>query len=204
MYGCCAPLGLSPLSAPSLALPLRWLSHIHSIRIRIRVYQTHRSSTWRKNTERFFRRLFCGYAEPQNVDIVSTIVVPDQAMMSQRNDVNSGYAASAYSGDISAMTTVMEETIMPQTVEERYTGPKQITNDFDTLSDIRMPQIVITPDLPTRERSSVDVMRFSLPLEEYIIPLSPPPRRRRRWLASASGSQAATDIQAVSSGRSSS
>ncbi|PBK94637.1 hypothetical protein ARMGADRAFT_1164262 [Armillaria gallica] len=205
MFGCCAPLRFSSLSGRSLVLPLRWLSRVHSTWARNRLYHTRATSTWRKNTESFFRRLFCCYVEHQNVDTASSTVMSEQAtMISHLNEDNSGYSNSAYSegaysGNASAMTTVTEETIMPHPAQERYTGPKPITNNFDVLSTITMPlpQIVVTP--PTRARSSVDdITRFSLPLEAYIVPLSPPPRRRRRWLESASSSQATTDIQNMS------
>ncbi|SJL12900.1 uncharacterized protein ARMOST_16333 [Armillaria ostoyae] len=95
-------------------------------------------------------------------------------MISHINEDNSGYSNSAYSegaysGNASAMTTVTEETIMPQPAQERYTGPNPITNDFDMLSTMTMPlpRIVVTP--PNRARSSVDdITRFSLSLEAYI------------------------------------
>ncbi|KAK0445193.1 hypothetical protein EV421DRAFT_345894 [Armillaria borealis] len=204
MFGCCAPLRFSSLSGRSLVLPLRWLSRVHSTRTRNRLYHTRTASTWGKNTKSFFRRLFCCYVEHQNVGTASATAMSEQAtMISRINEDNSGYSNSAYSegaySSASAMTTVTEETIMPQPAQERYTGPKPITNDFDILSTITMPlpQIVVTP--PNRSRSSVDdITRFSLPLEAYIVPLSPPPRRRRRWLESASSSQATTDIQTVS------
>ncbi|KAK0496292.1 hypothetical protein EDD18DRAFT_202167 [Armillaria luteobubalina] len=204
MFGCCAPLRFSSLSGRCLVLPLRWLSRIHSTRTRNRVSHTRTATTWGRNTESFFRRLFCCYVERQNMDTAATTAISEQTtMISNINEDNSGYSNSAYSegaysGNVSAMTTVTEETIIPQPAPERYTGPKPITHNFDMLSTITMPlpQIVVT--LPTRARSSFDdITRFSLPLEAYIVPLSPPPRRRRRWLESPSSSQASSDIQDV-------
>ncbi|KAK0192260.1 hypothetical protein F5146DRAFT_496008 [Armillaria mellea] len=199
MFGCCAPLRFSSLSSRSLIFPLRWLSRVHSsTRTRNRLSHTQTASTWGKNTESFFRRLFCCYVEHQNVDTASATAT--STMISHMNEDNSGYSNSAYSegaysGNAFAMTTVTEETILPQSAQERYTGPKPITNNFDILSTITMPppRIVVTP--PTRARSSFeDITRFSLPLEAYIVPLSPPPRRRRHRLESASSSQVTTDI----------
>ncbi|KAK0204065.1 hypothetical protein DFS33DRAFT_1336559 [Desarmillaria ectypa] len=203
MFGCCAPLRLSSLSALSLVLPLRWFSRVHSTKTRNQLYHTRTASTWEKNTGRFFRKLFCCYVEPQDADTSSATVMSEQAdMISDINKVNSGYSNSAYSKGVysegvSAITTVTGEIIMPQPAPERYTGPKRITNDFGMLSTITMPlpRIVVTPDLPTQARSSVnDMTRFSLPLEAYMVPLSPPPRCRRRWLESTSSSQATTDV----------
>ncbi len=222
MFGCCASLRFSSLSGRSLVLPLRWLSRVHSTRTRNRLYHTRTTSTWRKNTESFFRRLFCCYVEHQNVDTASATAMSEQAtMISHLNEDNSGYLNSAYSegaysGNASAITTVTEETIIPQpaqevtpptcfypsrsdTLPQRYTGPKPITNNFDMLSTITMPlpQIVVTP--PTRARSSVDdITRFSLRWKRTSCRFPPPPRRRRRWLESASSSQATTDIQTMS------